>query len=73
MIRHPIKGQTVQAWYAADKRPIARYHGMLGIVRIVSDGKNHGVEFGGVLVSIPSGNIRPAPATKPQRMLFDEG
>lgn len=58
MIRHPKKGDRVQAWYAAHKRPIARFHGRVGIVRIVSFSKNHGVEFDGELVSIPSGNIR---------------
>jgi hypothetical protein len=60
MIANPKAGRKVQAWYRAALRPIAPYHGRLGVVITPGRGKprNHLVRFDNDLVIIPCGHLR---------------
>jgi len=62
MMLNPRIGQAVQVWYRRDMRWMP-YHGRVGVVRVRSRGKprNHGVVVAERMVSIPCGNLRPAP------------
>gem|GEM_PF-1139739 len=61
MISNPRPGQLVVVHYAAKVRAARPLHGRIGVVVAVSKGKprNHGVEIGGQVYSIPAGNLRP--------------
>jgi len=63
MIATPSKQQTVQIWYREGVRDWMPYHGRVGRVVIVGRGKprNHGVEVGCTVVSVPCGNLRRPP------------
>jgi hypothetical protein len=71
MMSHPRPGQRVQIWYRAAMAAIMPYHRRIATVAIVAHGKprNHGVilthgqiVYGTLLVIVPAGNLRPAPA-----------
>jgi hypothetical protein len=60
MIFHPRIGQRVGVHYARRAAAVMPYHGMHGLVRVVSRGRgprNVGVEIDGRLVVIPRGNL----------------
>ena len=65
MLSNPRENQIVQAWYAVPKRPIARFHGLTGVIVTPGHGtpRNHLVRFGGELAIIPGGQLRIEPTT----------
>jgi ribosomal protein L21E len=62
MIREYRIGRLVQIHYAAKWRPVARYHGAIGTIAVVSPRGsrpfNVAVEIDGVLVTFPAGQLR---------------
>lgn len=69
MMSRPQVGKSVQFWYAKKVRDWRPLHGRIGIVAFVCTSRggkrggprNHMVLIDGVLVSVPAGNLRPAP------------
>jgi len=63
MISNPKPGQQVQVWYAKRYAANMPLHGKHGVVVFRAAGrkpKNHCVEVGGEMFSIPAGNLRKA-------------
>ncbi|HNI74764.1 MAG TPA: hypothetical protein PLX65_14760, partial [Accumulibacter sp.] len=61
MLRCPKQGQQAQCWYAKQTRAWRPLHGLIGIVEVVGRGpgpRNHGVLIGGLLYTVPAGNLR---------------